>query len=251
MANLEALYAAVVSDPENDEPRVAYADSIADADPTRAELIRVQLQLGRWHKANENPPGRGQAAMRAGDLIREHGGVWSVNVKPLVEKCVFLRGFVEHVAIDAAAFQHCAPELYQRAPVLHLDLTGVAAVSAELFSSPHLARIHSLSLARNQLGDDDIISLAASPHLRNLAWLNLWDNSVGMPGLEALAASDRLPRLGYLGFAYNLIDDPTPRFADDYDTESELSRQLQQKYGYRPWLSAHTRASWPPDRDEV
>jgi uncharacterized protein (TIGR02996 family) len=251
MANLEALYSAVVADPENDAPRLAYADAVAAAEPSRAELIRLQVQLAHWRKGEERPPGRGDAAMRAGELIRAHAVAWAADVQPLVAKCIFMRGFVEHVAMDAGAFLQSAPELYGRAPVLHLDLTGVAPVSAELFGSPHLARIHSLGLARQQLGDGELTALADSLHLGKLAWLDLWDNQIGAAGLEALAASVRLPRLSYVGFAYNLIEDPTPRFADDYDTESELARRLQQTYGYRPWLSAHTRASWPPERDEV
>lgn len=94
------------------------------------------------------------------------GARWAANIRPLVDAWRFLRGFVEDVKLDAARFLTVAPELYRRAPVLHLDLTGVKPVAAELFQSPHLARIQSLGLPHNGLGDTEIAALADSPTLR-------------------------------------------------------------------------------------
>ena len=73
---------------------------------------------------------------------------------------------------SGARFLAKAPELYRRAPILHLNLTEVRAVAAELFASPHLARIESLSLAGNGLGDAEVALLAGSRHLGNLTWLD-------------------------------------------------------------------------------
>jgi hypothetical protein len=172
-------------------------------------------------------------------------------VRPLVEGWVFLRGFVEWVKVDAARFLTVAPELYRRAPVLHLDLTGVKPVAAELFQSPHLARIQSLGLLHNGLGDAEVAALAASPHLANLRWLKLNNNKIGAAGLEALAASRNLPRLGYVGLRTNAIPDPTPQHADEYDATSPVGKELQRKYGPRAWLDARPRWQWPPPRDAV
>lgn len=249
MADLAALLQAVVDAPTDDAPRAAYADAIAASDPERAELIRIQLVVARARKTHTEPPGG--APNREGTLIRAHGAAWAGDVKPLVAKWQFLRGFVEVVTLDAAAFLAHAAELYRRAPVLHLDLTGVKPVAAALFASPQLGRIQSLRLAGNALGDAEAAALAGSPHLGNLAWLDLSRNQIGAAGLEALAASDRLPRLGYLGFAANAIADPTPQHADEYDATSAVAAQLQARYGPRAWLDARRRPSWPPERDAV
>lgn len=251
MANLDVLRDAVVAAPDDEAARVAYAAAIEPTDPERAELIKVQLQLARWRKAHERPAGRPAATEREFALLGKRGAEWAKDVKPLVAMAVFLRGFVEHVALDAGAFLQSAPELYRRAPVLHLDLTGVKPVAAELFASPHLGRILSLQLTRNQLGDAEAVLLARSPVLGKLTWLDLEDNQIGQAGLEALAASDRLPRVGYLGFAGNRAPDPTPVHADDYDTTSAAAKALQKKYGKRDWLDARTRFEWPPPRDAV
>jgi uncharacterized protein (TIGR02996 family) len=249
--DLDALYDAVVAAPTDDAPREAYADAIASTDPDRAEYIRLELKLARWRKTGPKSDERTNASVRAFILQYGHRAEWEANVLPLVDACGFLRGFVDYVALDAARFLATAPELYRTAPVLHLELSGVKPVAAELFASPHLARIESLTLLRNQLGDAEVELLARSPHLGRLAWLDLGLNEIGPAGVEALAASDRLPRLGYVGLLGNPVDDPTPQHADGYDATSVVGAALQAKYGPRDWLDARERATWPPDRDAV
>jgi uncharacterized protein (TIGR02996 family) len=247
--DLAALMQAVVDAPTEDAPRAAYARAIAATDPERAELIDIQLELARARRAHTDPPF--ELSNRQVNLLRAHGPRWAADIRPLVDEWGFLRGFVDDVKLDAARFLTVAPELYRRAPVLHLDLTGVKPVAAALFQSPHLARIQSLGLLHNGLGDAEIAALAASPHLANLRWLNLNNNKIGAAGLEALAASRNLPRLGYLGFSSNAIPDPTPQHADQYDASSRVGEELQRKYGPRPWLDARPRWRWPPQRDAV
>jgi uncharacterized protein (TIGR02996 family) len=251
MPDPAALLAAVVAAPDDETPRLAYSDAIATSDPARAELIKLQITLARWRKAHDNPPTRVEFSARERVLLDQHAAAWAADVKPLVDKCQFLRGFVEVVWIDAATFLASAPELYRRAPVLHLDLTGVKAVAAELFQSAHLARIKSLNLRANQLGDAEAKLLAKSPYLKHLRWLDLSSNEIGDAGLDALAATDRLPKLGYLRFESNKAADPTPQHADEYDAPSAQAKALQAKHGTRAWLDTTTRAEWPPPRDAV
>ena len=249
MPDLAALMQAVVDAPTEDAPRAAYARAVAATDPERAELIDLQLELARADRAHRDPPP--ESSRRKVILLQKSGARWAADVQPLVDGWVFLRGFVDYVKLDAARFLTVAPELYRRAPVLHLDLTGVKPVAGALFQSPHLARIESLGLLHNGLGDAEIAALAASPHLANLRWLELSNNRIGAAGLEALAASRHLPRLGYVGFSTNATPDPTPPHADEYDATSPAGEELQRKYGPRPWLDARPRWRWPPPRDAV
>jgi len=249
MANLAALHDAVVAAPDDDDARRAYARAIAATDPARAELVELQLQLAAWRREGVQPAAWTDAQLRQHALRTAHGERWASDVRELVDGWVFRRGFVEEVTLPAARFLATAPELFRRAPVLHLTLTAIKPVAAELFASPHLDRIRSLSLRKAELGDAEAALLARSPHLGNLAWLDLGRNHIGRLGLEALAASDRLPRLRYLGFADNAIPDPTPQHADEYDADSALATELQAKYGPRPWLSVKGHDQWPPPRD--
>jgi uncharacterized protein (TIGR02996 family) len=249
-ARLDELHEQVTSAPLEDAPRLAYAEAVADIDEERAEFIRLQVRLAQFRRERNNhePPG---LYNREHMLITARGAEWAADVRPLLQGWQYLRGFVEVARMDAAAFLASAAELYRRAPVLHLNLTGVGPVAAELFGSPHLRRIRSLSMVAEKLGDDAAIALAGSPHLAGLEWLDLRNNRIGQVGLEALAASVLLPRLGFLGFSGNAADDPTPRHADEYDADTEEATGLQGRYGPRDWLSARVRALWPPDRDAV
>jgi uncharacterized protein (TIGR02996 family) len=248
---LARLNAAVTAGPLADAPRLAYADAVAGADPERAEFIRMEVELTRrraGHPAQTSQED-GELSWRSHEKMTTRGREWARSLRNLVGGFGFYRGFAESVKIDATAFVDLAPRLYRLAPVLQLDLSGVAPVTGRLFGSPHLRQIRTLSLLRNGLGDAEVELLAASPHLGELRWLDLGLNRIGAAGLEALAASPNLPRLEWLGFRVNAVDDPTPQHADEYDADSAVARELQARYGPRPWLSAHSRPEWPPDRD--
>jgi uncharacterized protein (TIGR02996 family) len=255
-ADLAAILRRVTGSPGDDEPRIAYADAVAARDPERAELIRIQLERARrsaemWQPERDMAEGGGDLFVREQVLISRRGAEWAADVSPLLTAWHFGRGFVDTASLDAASFLASAAELYRRAPVVHLNLRGVQPVAREFFASPHLSQIRSMWMVRQDLGDAEAIALASSPYLGALEWLDLSANRIGAAGLEALAASDRLPRLGYLRFMSNAVDDPTPRFADEYDADTPAAVELQRTYGYREWLSAHPRALWPPDRDAV
>jgi hypothetical protein len=190
-------------------------------------------------------------SLREGDLIRGHGRRWAAIIDQFVSGWSFRRGFAEVISVDAEWFLESAEDLYRMVPILHVDFTDAHLVAEDLFASPHLERLLSIGLLRNDLGDAEIAHLAASPYLGNLQWLKLSDNRVGPAGLEALAASELLPRLGYVNLDFNPVPDPTPRFCDGYDATSAVGEELQERYGHREWLDAHPRSPWPPDRDAV
>ena len=251
MATLEVLHAAILASPDDEDRRLAYADAVAASDIARAELITLQVTLTRWRKEHNNPPNRPAASSRAVELIEKYGPKWAATIDAKVDGWSFVRGFVEMITIDAARFLATAAELYGLAPILHLDLTNVKPVAAQLFASPHLARIQSLQLRQNALGDAEAVLLASSPQLGALRRLGLSNNAIGAAGIDALAASARLPRLGYLDFRWNAVADPTPPDADEYSADTLAATALQTKYGTRPWLTAKPRFQWPPERDAV
>jgi uncharacterized protein (TIGR02996 family) len=248
---LAGLYQRVVAAPLDDTPRLAYAEAVQDADPERTEFIWMQIEERRLRRDSRGDPRRQELVLRSFQLRADRGTEWAREVRTLVTGWQFCRGFVEAVWLDAATFLDRAAELYERAPVLQLYLSGAAPVAERLFASPYLRRIRGLSLLRCELGDAEARLIARSPYLSELEWLDLGLNHIGAAGLTALAASAALPRLGYVGFLGNAMEDPTPQHADDYDNDSQFAADLQARYGRREWLSAHSRAVWPPDLDLV
>jgi uncharacterized protein (TIGR02996 family) len=248
---LAGLYQRVVTAPLDDTPRLAYAEAAQDADPERTEFIWAQIEERRLRRDRSNSERQRELVLRGHLLRTDRGREWAREVRTLVAGYGFGRGFVEAVWMDAATFLARAAELYERAPVLQLYLSNAAPVAERLFASPQLRRIRGLSLLRCEFGDAEAALIAGSPYLSELEWLDLGNNHVGPAGVSALAASAGLPRLGWVGLLANDLEDPTPHHADEYDADSRFARELQARYGRREWLSAHSRAVWPPDRDLV
>ncbi|MBS2031196.1 MAG: hypothetical protein JST54_25075 [Deltaproteobacteria bacterium] len=248
MDALTALHDRVIAQPRNDDARLRYAAALRPTDPARAEFIVLQVEYSKAKRTGASVP---DTYVRRQVLYDTHRAEWSAELESLGVSSQFLRGFPEWIFADAARFLAIADELYRRAPVLHLTLTGVKPMAAALFESPHLARILTMDLSRNELGDAEAKLIAESSRLGALQWLDLAQNQIGMRGLEALAASTKLPHVDYLGFGSNLVDDPTPPHADEYDVDSPVAVELQRRFGPRAWLSARPRANWPPYREYI
>jgi hypothetical protein len=249
VSDLLGAFGQVVSLPTLDQPRLDFANAVEESDPDHARYIRLEVDAARRRRRWVETDLDGFAAATV--LRDRNADRWARDIDQYVSGRAFLRGFVEHIFIDAEWFTESAEELYRKAPILHLDVTDAAICAEDFFACPHLGRIVSLAMPRNELTDDDVALLAASPWLGNLEWLDLEGNRIGQAGLESLAASENLPKLGYLGFGGNRVEDPTPRFADEYSYNSAEAGRLIEAFGPREWLDAHPRWQWPPARDAV
>jgi len=132
--------------------------------------------------------------------------------------------------------------MYVRAPIRHLNLQDSAPVVAELAACPHLGRIRSMSLWRNQLGDHGLATLLSSPHLGRLRWLDLTGNQLTDASLEALAAARTFPDLRVLRFDDNAAASPVDEVLRDLDgsvldiVATARGQQLEAVHGPLPWL---------------
>lgn len=84
-------------------------------------------------------------------------------------------------------------------------LVAIQPFMVELAACPHLARLHTLNLRGNRIGDSGAIALAASPHLGNLKHLNLATNSLSEVGLLALRAAAWFQQLESVDLSGNAI----------------------------------------------
>jgi uncharacterized protein (TIGR02996 family) len=260
MATEEELLQAVLDEPENDAPRLAYADwcdrrSTPPPDP-RGEFIRLQIRYANLEnkgRTNEDLPLLEPSEL----MIRQYGALWAGAVAPLVETYRFRRGFVGLVVLSARQFLERATALFSLAPIRHLSLTDARGMVNELAASPDLLRIHSLSLRDCGLEDAEVAALAQSRYARALRWLSLAGNRLTLEAAEALAGSRFLPRLRYVVFDGNPAD-PNEQFADDghYITEAWMPPEgveLEARYGRIEWLHNEPKFAWehPPNRFDL
>jgi uncharacterized protein (TIGR02996 family) len=144
----EAFIQDVRDNPDDDTPRLIYADWLADGgDADRAEFIRVQCDLERLPAASERA-----AALRrrAVELQAEHESAWLGEWSERLVRWTFRRGFLDAVVLTARPFLDNGGELFRRHPVRQVafvqeDGTPVDhAAVPELAACPHLAHVRSL-----------------------------------------------------------------------------------------------------------
>lgn len=236
------LLRAVLQDPDDDGPRLAYADWLESKGDPRGKFIRCDLEIAALKR--QDPSARVPAKLTSwrGFLLGEHKKAWFAPFRGLADEVQYRRGFVELVTLDAARFLEVGDDIFALAPVRHANLTGTKTVFADLCNSPLLGRLRSLGLSNNQLDDDDVARLAASPNAANLRWLGLSHNEIGMRGWEAIAASPHLKRLRYVGTSANPF---APALAEGIDgvggsvvatSANQAAHQLEEKHGHLLWL---------------
>src|SRR5436853_136302 len=100
------LFAAIVDDPDDDDPRLVYADLLHEQGDPRGEFIQVQCALAK-------DPGNRNARIAENKLLSEHGVRWREEIKDRLPidalgalELELRRGFVDHATIGAPALRH-------------------------------------------------------------------------------------------------------------------------------------------------
>jgi uncharacterized protein (TIGR02996 family) len=205
----ESLLRAILEDPGDDDPRLAYADWLDEhGDPDRADFIRVQIRRARLAEGDSQ-----QRALAATEqqLLQAHGDVWRQSLPRWArDGATFQRGFVERVSADAWEFMRGGARLLARHPVrrvsLHFDIEDRRVLRA-LAQSRLLLRISALDLSECSLYEGGVGILAESPNLRHLRSLAVRGNEIGSQGARLLADSTNLGRCHTLELDHNLIHD--------------------------------------------
>lgn len=193
-----AFLEAVCANPDDDGPRLMYADWLMERGQPRGEFIRLQCVLAQTPRNDDR---RESIERRVAELLFQHRQEW---IRPLRELGVnavrFERGFVEAVTTRAERFLALAPALFAAEPVRAVcllspqprDFTALAA-------SRHLARIRGLALAGCDLQPADVRTLAGSPHAPGLTGLEMADSTrLGYEAVRELTESPGLANLRYL-----------------------------------------------------
>ncbi len=197
----EAFLSAITEHPDDDLPRLVYADYLDErGDHARAEFIRVQIELARL---DTDDPRRPALERRENELHAEHSHRWLGPWSDFTLEWTYRRGFIEKVGLEAGAFLHHAGALLRATPVRRLALWNAWEEIDKLAKCHHLARIRELSLSSNFLGDDEVRRLVESPYLENVESLDLSHNRFSFSGVQALADSRHLLAVGTLDLSAN------------------------------------------------
>jgi uncharacterized protein (TIGR02996 family) len=199
MTHEEAFLEAIGEAPEDDAPRLIYADWLEEGAPAqrggeseRAEFIRVQCELARQ---NEEAPGWQALKEREQALLARHRADWLRPVDRYISDAVFRRGFVERCSMGARRFLDYIDEVLRWAPLQELKLLRINQTHEgpeRVARAPQLVRFRRLDLNGSHLGDQSLSTILSSPHLRGMRTLLLGEtglerNSIGSLSNPALA----------------------------------------------------------------
>jgi len=203
MSISEALLAAIRESPDDDLPRLAYADWLEEnGDPQRAEFIHVQIERARLPDGDGRDAelaGREEALYLAGCELWESGfpdleGIQWGNLKAYSRGLPLSRGFVETARAESlAAFEREETRIRATIPLSGLILD--ARRGETNLTCGGFAGLSDLTVTGERLGDEEIISLAGSPQLANLHRLAFGTLQVTPKGAAALTHSAHLARV--------------------------------------------------------
>jgi len=169
------LLDAVLAAPDDDAPRLAFADY----------CDRLRDPRGAWIRA--------QLADDAAEVPAEiHAAARGLFAAVSGEDLVWRRGFVETLSLAGRAFITLGPSILRQTPLREVRLVAAQPYLGELAAAAHLACLRTLDLRGNRIGSAGLATLSASPHLTvdalNLACNNLTAGDV--PTLPTLRRLD-------------------------------------------------------------
>ncbi len=207
-ADRSPLLAAVIADPDDDVPRLIYADWLQQQGDSQSvvlsEFIRIGCHLARLHNDSEawlplkgrelNLVGRHRFLKTAG-LPEIQGVTWSEPV----------RGFVE--GLTAGTWSNFPGEaVFRTTPLRSIRFVRLTeGTFARLVAAPWLGHIETLDLGGQRLGCLRALPLLESAKTQRLRQLNLQGNQLTNLFVQQLAGWPQLAQLQWLNLARNRI----------------------------------------------
>jgi uncharacterized protein (TIGR02996 family) len=187
------LLAAVLENPDDDAPRLAYAAWLKkNGNPDRAEFIRVQCKLSALDKFD---PLRKGLEKKEKTLLNKHGERWKAELPEWCRKnAKFRRGFLAEVDVSPDTFVKHGADLVALTPLETLNLGGqdyFFKTVRELGKCPHAARLTELKLWSWDARDAAVKVVANSPTFARLRTF-VTGPLITDRGIAALAATKYL-----------------------------------------------------------
>jgi uncharacterized protein (TIGR02996 family) len=214
------LIAAITAAPDDDAPRLVYADHLMQQGDPRGEFIALQCRLAAADAADQ--PTDPAVIAREKELREAHAATWAIGLTAIVPAGYeFRRGFVEHVtAWSESDIAHFVPEPVEDPPPLYRpaieephDRLGDIVAAAPLVNglttrgdailctiTDGWKPLRSVTLQQPRAGVDRIQAFLAHPALARLRRLQLTCVEVDDDRARAwLGSTQPLEHLGMVG----------------------------------------------------
>jgi uncharacterized protein (TIGR02996 family) len=128
----DALLAAILANPDDDTPRLVYADWLQEnGQPERAEFIRIGVRRVATPKT---VPEYQKLFGRELELLARHRAEWSApfTTWTRLEGLVFRRGFVEEIHLEPDVYLQSSRKLFKSAPLREIWVGNATPLILEL-----------------------------------------------------------------------------------------------------------------------
>jgi uncharacterized protein (TIGR02996 family) len=194
MTNDEAFLEAILERPEDDAPRLVYADWLDEhGDPDRAEFIRLQCGLAGLE---EDDPRRPPLLARERELLGRRQQEWLGPLRPLLRRWTFRRGFLDAVAVPARVYlEHDRIPCPATVRRIEVDLEGFASPQPVLQFFPESVAYENVLFPLGFRGRTLVLAMQAPHDTETLTKLQFILNHdvepVAVPPGQVMEALDR------------------------------------------------------------
>ena len=154
----------ICAHPDEDAPRLVYADWLDERGDPLGEFIRVQVELA---KIKENHPRFAPLRSRQLELMLANVPRWVQPYGMQMWGVEFRRGFICAGAVDAKALVN-DEAWFERWPWEELRLRNAGACLEQLLRWPRLTRLKKLDFSQSNLRDGHLRRLTQSPYVRTV-----------------------------------------------------------------------------------
>jgi uncharacterized protein (TIGR02996 family) len=203
MSDQDAFLAAVHDAPDDDAPRLIFADWLDEhGEPDRAEFIRIQVEMRRERERNAQlTPRLDELFLRAREIFRKP---WAETGRKLGAAAIaaYSRGFPDSLAMPAREFAKQGRGMSMwLGPQTRVKFWNCRKAMAAVADSPSLQFVSQLEFTcqsdRDVFEDADVVAFLKSPHLFRMRklFLNSQSRLTAKVG-HALASAKSLTALG-------------------------------------------------------
>lgn len=214
----DAFLQAILENPDDDTPRLIYADWLEERGDPRGEFIRIQCQLAVMSADDER---RSLLEQHERELLARHQYRWLRELRPLVSGWTFRRGFLDAISVPAATY-------LQRAAIPHpatvrrvqVDLDGFEVPQSVLWLVPESVARENVVLPIGDRGRTLVMAVWEPLDAEMLAKLQfILNRDIELVAANSGQLMEAINRL-YDSGGVETLDDILPGFIDSVEVDA-------------------------------